>query len=359
MMIIIVVEGILRPRNPRERKTLHLKNASVCKKQWFSKSWFFDGGWGGRLLQKLTGNKSFPEPLDLSSRGSVVWIPIKNRAFVSVILPVASLQSLPMVIKALLSPELSSTQICDSNSRSLTHLINEVWVTPSRPTAPFLVVERRQSCTSTFWASTSSQLHLATSVWNPHQDHIFPTTITLKSLWVASFAIRNFLSQILATWSPSHILSCPLIGALFACPDRRGDRDVWSGRGDRPSRPQRERWSGGWLICIGRPHFDLRNLNGQIGTSFGNLLAWLAEPCSRFPNSIFFGDFFRFGHFNLVCYEEFLRETGLIGQEWSGWSGKVSQVWGWKQISLIVIGSVQIRGSWSADRGAIGQIRDN
>ena len=30
------------------------------------------------------------------------------------------------------------------------------------------------------------------------------------------------------------------------------------------------------VICIGRLHFDLRNLNGQIGTSFGNLLVWLA-----------------------------------------------------------------------------------
>ena len=30
------------------------------------------------------------------------------------------------------------------------------------------------------------------------------------------------------------------------------------------------------MICIGRHHFDLRNLNGQIGTSFGNLLVWLA-----------------------------------------------------------------------------------
>ena len=34
---------------------------------------------------------------------------------------------------------------------------------------------------------------------------------------------------------------------------------------------------GGGLICIDRLHFDLRNLNGQIGTSFGNLLAWLAQ----------------------------------------------------------------------------------
>ena len=51
-----------------------------------------------------------------------------------------------------------------------------------------------------------------------------------------------------------------------------------------------------------------------------------------------------------------------------GWSGRSDRAdparfrkggWGWKQISLIVIGSVQIRASWSADRGAIGQIRDN
>ena len=40
-------------------------------------------------------------------------------------------------------------------------------------------------------------------------------------------------------WRPQK-LSCTLIGASFACPDRRGDRAV---RGDRPSKPQRR--SGG------------------------------------------------------------------------------------------------------------------
>ena len=64
---------------------------------------------------------------------------------------------------------------------------------------------------------------------------------------------------------------------------------------------------GGGLICIGRLHFDLRNLNGQIGTSFGNLLAWLA-PGSQIL--YFLGIFFRFGHFNLVCYEEICEGDG-------------------------------------------------
>ena len=47
---------------------------------------------------------------------------------------------------------------------------------------------------------------------------------------------------------------------------------------------------GEGVICIGRLHFDLRNLNGQIGTSFGNLLV-------RFvPSSlIFWGDLSQFG----------------------------------------------------------------
>ena len=33
---------------------------------------------------------------------------------------------------------------------------------------------------------------------------------------------------------------------------------------------------GGGVICIGRLHVDLRNLNGQIGTCFGNVLVWPA-----------------------------------------------------------------------------------
>ena len=44
-----------------------------------------------------------------------------------------------------------------------------------------------------------------------------------------------------------------LVGASFACPDRCRDREVWSGRGDRPSKPQREQWSGGggWSASVG------------------------------------------------------------------------------------------------------------
>ena len=81
--------------------------------------------------------------------------------------------------------------------------------------------------------------------------------------------------------SMSRHISCPLIGASLACPDRRGDRDVGSGWGNRPSNQQRERLSGG-VICIGRLHFALRNLNGQNGTNFGNLLVWPA-PDSLIP----------------------------------------------------------------------------
>ena len=32
----------------------------------------------------------------------------------------------------------------------------------------------------------------------------------------------------------------------------------------------------GAVICIGRLHFDLQNLNGQLRTRFRNLLIWLA-----------------------------------------------------------------------------------
>ena len=49
----------------------------------------------------------------------------------------------------------------------------------------------------------------------------------------------------------------------------------WGGAIGPPDRSENDDRGGG-LICIGRLHFDLRNLNGQIGTSFGNLLAWRA-----------------------------------------------------------------------------------
>ena len=77
--------------------------------------------------------------------------------------------------------------------------------------------------------------------------------------------------------------------------------------------------------------------------------------CSRFPNTIFSGIFPDSAFQSSLLWWKCLRETGLIAQRWLGWSGKVSQGWGWKQISLIVIGSVQIKGSWSADRG-VGQL---
>ena len=63
----------------------------------------------------------------------------------------------------------------------------------------------------------------------------------------------------------------------------------------------------GGLICIGRLHFDLQNQNGQVGTSFGNLLAWLAQGSQIL---YFLGIFFRFGNFNLVCYEEIFEGDG-------------------------------------------------
>ena len=84
--------------------------------------------------------------------------------------------------------------------------------------------------------------------------------------------------------------------------------------------PKKRRFRGGGGICIGRLHFDLRNLNVQIGISFGNLLVWLAPDSlilcfggdfSRFGIS----DFSRFGISTLYAMVKFLRETGLIGQE--------------------------------------------
>ena len=66
---------------------------------------------------------------------------------------------------------------------------------------------------------------------------------------------------------------------------------------------------GGGLICIGRLRFDLRNPNGQIGTSFGNLLAWLA-PGSQIL--YFLGIFFDLGISTLYAMKNILRETGLI-----------------------------------------------
>ena len=58
---------------------------------------------------------------------------------------------------------------------------------------------------------------------------------------------------------------------------------------------------GRGVSCIGRLHFDLRNLNGQIRTSFGNLLVWLAAGSLIL---YFLGIFPHLGFFSLVCYDE-------------------------------------------------------
>ena len=73
------------------------------------------------------------------------------------------------------------------------------------------------------------------------------------------------LQNLVVHWSGRRLLA--RIGAEIGTYDRGGAIG--------PPKPRRERWSGG-LICIGRLHFDLRNLNGQTGTSFGNLRVWLA-----------------------------------------------------------------------------------
>ena len=114
------------------------------------------------------------------------------------------------------------------------------------------------------------------------------------------------------------------------------------------------------VICIGRLPFELRNLNGLIRTRFRNILIWFAPGSPT--NTIFSCDFSRFGIFAwsaTMSKYVMMRKTGLIGQRWWGWFGKPRLVGGWRQISLIVIGSAQIRGSWSGDQGAIGQTRDN
>ena len=102
------------------------------------------------------------------------------------------------------------------------------------------------------------------------------------------------------------VLSCPLIGASFACPDRRGDQDVWSGRGDRPSKPQRERWSEGGDLhrsASFRPPKPERANRDKFRKPSG-------MACSRFPNTIFVG-ILTIWHVSLVCYDEkVLRETG-------------------------------------------------
>ena len=59
--------------------------------------------------------------------------------------------------------------------------------------------------------------------------------------------------------------------------------------------------------------------------------------CSRLPNTIFSADLaFQPG----LVWWKICEGDELIGQEWSGWSGKVSQGWGWKQISLISLDSL-------------------
>ena len=211
-------------------------------------------------------------------------------------------------------------------------------------------------------------------------------------------------------------LSYPLIGASFACPDRRGDRDVWSGRGNWPSKPQWERWSEGGELHRSasfrppKPEAKHRRKKTYTTTterkSFGELF-WPQKKTFRpvvdtktlwkpaiSTTEIFplWPPFFlqrKVLHWSRAVYaffypaeganrDKFRKPSGVVcsrfpntiwwksfegdGADRAGVIGLIQQGfvrWGWEQISLIVIGSVQIRGSWSADRGAIGQIRDN
>ena len=87
--------------------------------------------------------------------------------------------------------------------------------------------------------------------------------------------------------SMSRHISCPLIGASLACPDRRGDRDVGSGWGNRPSNQQRERLSGGGDLhrpasfC---PPIPERTERDKFRKPSG-------MACSRLPNTMFSRDF--------------------------------------------------------------------
>ena len=88
------------------------------------------------------------------------------------------------------------------------------------------------------------------------------------------------------------------------------------------------------VICIGRLHFDLRNLNGQSQRRFRNLLISLAQGSLILHFLGFFPLAFQPG----LLWWNISEGDGVTRQRWSGWSGKVSQGWGWKQISWIVIG---------------------
>ena len=152
---------------------------------------------------------------------------------------------------------------------------------------------------------------------------------------------------------PCSDLSCALIGASFACPDWRSDREAWSGRGDRPSKPLQERWSGGGGGGLHRPRFR-------------KLLIWIAPGSLRYYEYSL-GIFVPIWHKMWPgCYDE----ENIRGRR--GWSGRCDRVdpasrckcgvgsrsaWSWS--CQFGSGSVRIRGSWSCDRGAIGQIRDN
>ena len=87
--------------------------------------------------------------------------------------------------------------------------------------------------------------------------------------------------------SMSRHISCPLIGASLACSDWRGDRDVGSGWGNRPSNQQRERLSGGGDLhrpasfC---PPIPERTERDKFRKPSG-------MACSRLPNTMFSRDF--------------------------------------------------------------------
>ena len=124
----------------------------------------------------------------------------------------------------------------------------------------------------------------------------------------------------------------------------------WLGRGDRPSKPQRERSSGGAGDLHGSASFrppKPERANPDKVQKPSDIAS------SRFPNTIFLGNFPVLACQPGLLWWSFLRETGAYRAAVIGLirQGFASVPWCWKQISLIVIRPVQIRGSWSADRG--------
>ena len=135
----------------------------------------------------------------------------------------------------------------------------------------------------------------------------------------------------------THFLSCLLIGASFACPDRCGDRAVWSGRGgppnrseNPPNRSEKDDRRGGDLhrSASFRPPKPERANRDKFRKLSG-------MACSRFPNPTFSWDFpdlaFQLG---LLWWKSF---------EGRGWSGRSDRA----DPARFRKGGVGSRSAWS------------